>query len=687
MRMHCFLVLATILALAGVFTVGAQAQTIVAEQWSQRVSYHYYDDRPCGVATDPAGNIYVAGSIGSPVNETDFIVMKYAPNGSRIWYLTYNGPGTGHDYANDMVMDAAGNVYVTGYTFTHGWDQISVFTTLKVNNLGQLQWAVNYTGPVNGWDVADAIALDNQGNVYVTGGTMGATNSRDYTTIKYNSVGVQQWVAYYNGPMDGYDYSHDLAVDAAGNIYVTGQTQVGGPNFVYDYATVKYNNQGIQQWVATYNGPDNGFDNAQKLVLDENSNVYITGESCTPTNTPRTATIKYSSDGVQQWVARYPDPPNADNSPSDLALDQDGNVIVTGRHFITGTPQQFLTIKYSPAGLELWSKLYTSPSNGSFGAGAAALVVDPAGNIYVAGAISLLPDYEAECTVLKYDPQGNQQWEAHHVVDTLQGNDGGTWGRYITLDNSGDVIVAGEFCFGGEVMDHDFITLKLDQTAGIFAAAMTPLVSPIIIPPQGGSFGYYLQAFNNVQNNLATDFWWKAILPTGTSLMLGSETMVLPLDSTSQLRTQRLPDESLAGNYQFILFAGDHPGMIWASDTLLVTKLATGDGANFKACVDDGKASISGPLEINPSSVRLYPSYPNPFNATTMIRYGLPTADQVSLMVYDTAGRLVTTLVDDWQGAGNQQVDFNGSDLPTGLYFYRLRVGQYFFTAKLVLLK
>ena len=58
-------------------------------------------------------------------------------------------------------------------------------------------------------------------------------------TIKFDSNGVEQWVASYNGPLDGYDYAYDIAVDTDGNVYVTGESY--GYGQYRDYATVKYN--------------------------------------------------------------------------------------------------------------------------------------------------------------------------------------------------------------------------------------------------------------------------------------------------------------------------------------------------------------------------------------------------------------------------------------------------------------
>jgi len=85
--------------------------------------------------------------------------------------------------------------------------------------------------------------------VYVTGQSAGSGTSDDYATIKYNASGVQEWVARYNGPGNRDDRAYAIAVDDAGNVYVTGQSGLG---IWADYATIKYNASGVEQWVARY---------------------------------------------------------------------------------------------------------------------------------------------------------------------------------------------------------------------------------------------------------------------------------------------------------------------------------------------------------------------------------------------------------------------------------------------------
>jgi hypothetical protein len=99
----------------------------------------------------------------------------------------------------------------------------------------------------------------------VTGQSIGSGTGNDYVTIKYNSAGAELWTATYNGPGNSDDWAYSIAVDGSGNVYVTGGSR--GSGTLDDFATIKYNANGVEQWVQTYNGPGNGNDVAASIAL------------------------------------------------------------------------------------------------------------------------------------------------------------------------------------------------------------------------------------------------------------------------------------------------------------------------------------------------------------------------------------------------------------------------------------
>lgn len=242
---------------------------------------------------------------------------------------------------------------------------------MKYNSAGEQQWVARYNGEANNGGVATAIAVDKSGNVYVTG-----TSGDDYVTIKYNSAGEQQWVARYDGPGHDLDAAYAIAVDTSDNVYVTGFSGGAGTNL--DYATIKYDSAGQQQWVARYDGPVSGFDEAAAMAIDSSGNVYVTGISLGSDTVIDFVTVKYDSLGKEQWVARY-----NNGGGSAIALDSSANVYVTGYSNDPRTGTDYATIKYNPAGQEQWVARYNGPANDTDQA--AAIAVDAVGNVYVAG--------------------------------------------------------------------------------------------------------------------------------------------------------------------------------------------------------------------------------------------------------------------------------------------------------------
>ena len=106
--------------------------------------------------------------------------------------------------------------------------------------------------------------------------------------------------------------------------------------------------------------------------------------------------------------------------------------------------------------------------------------------------------------------------------------------------------------------------------------------------------------------------------------------------------------------------------------------------------VEGGNNYISGIDEANSGmihSYHLYQNYPNPFNPSTRIDYQLPASALVIVKVFDILGKEIETLVDEHQNAGNHSVLFNASNLPSGVYLYKIKAGTYHDTKKLLLLK
>ena len=135
-----------------------------------------------------------------------------------------------------------------------------------------VSWVSRYDGDTEDDDGGQAITIDIEGNIYVTGYSWGDTSSSDYATMKYDTDGNRLWVARYNGPANAEDWALDLVLDTSGNLCVTGWSQGEGTDA--DCATIKYDREGNQLWVSRYDGPANGYDLAYSLANDFSSNIF-----------------------------------------------------------------------------------------------------------------------------------------------------------------------------------------------------------------------------------------------------------------------------------------------------------------------------------------------------------------------------------------------------------------------------
>jgi hypothetical protein len=334
------------------------------------------------LVVDDSGNVCVTGPIlaSGPANY-DYATIKYGSSyGTQLWFKGMGGGGT--DVAQDIGMDGSGNFYVTGYFYTSPTWYLD-FVTAKYASDGTPLWSRNFNGPVSGDDSASTIAVTISGDVYVTGQAKVTPMTRGYGTVKYNSSGSQIWSRYYVGPGGLTGYALAIAVDGSGNVYVTGKSLGSGTGL--DYATIKYDAAGNQLWVQRYNGPGNGHDEAYAIAVDDYGNVYVTGFSVGSGTYADYATVKYDPSGTELWVQRYNGPGNYTDKATDLALDGSGNVYVTGWSIQSGSGSYFdmATLKYTPEGTLLWEKRYNGPANISDGGNA--IDLDNSGNVYVTG--------------------------------------------------------------------------------------------------------------------------------------------------------------------------------------------------------------------------------------------------------------------------------------------------------------
>ena len=349
------------------------------QQWVRTYDNPYGDaDSPSDMVVDALGNVYITGSSGLN-NQSDILTLKYNSNGDLLWSKLYDGGKQAQDAAWALALDASGNVYVTGSTNSDHYVYTSDAIIIKYNNDGVQQWVVTYAGAnPNSPDVGYAIQVPGDGFVYITGVISEDINFGDCLTMKYNTSGQLQWVRNWDSPFHHDDFAVDLDIDGGGNVYITGLTRESEENI--DYVTVKYDANGNQMW---YKAMDSTADDrATNIEVDGMNNIVITGD-IRPNDKRNFLTVKYNASGDVLWSKKFIPVDSCYASPSKMVLDNANNIYITGlarRDECSRT--YYATIKYSPNSATEWTKYYTGAGDRS---DAHDIAVDAKGRVYVIG--------------------------------------------------------------------------------------------------------------------------------------------------------------------------------------------------------------------------------------------------------------------------------------------------------------
>lgn len=435
------------------------------------------DDFGRYITLDANGNVYVTGKApcfdeNSTNNGLDFITISYnhqlQPD-NILWSNYYNGSASLDDSAIAMIIDnnglPNGFLYVTGTSQENGGG--TDITTIQYDlTTGNQNWIQKYHNGSNNYAVS--VAIDADGYVYVAGNiSTGGTYRIGLRKYDYQNGGQQIWFHTY--PISQFkDWVSKMVIDKQGNIYTTGQsvaTQDKDGNTITSYMFIlKVNSDGTQQWYQTFKNSTAGLDRGNDIVVEDGTispyswNVYITGSTSNNVQQSQMTTIKYSTDGTQQWFNNYGDDPNYIGYSSkaiSLGYIFCGNCPNVGHWdvFVTGTGQfstsveDIITLKYSQSGVQQWDMKYNYGNNTINLP--KSIASDVYGNVFVAGLGN-----NSQYVILKYSLEGVLQWWY-------------TWGAgghmntaySMVLDPAGEPYVTGEYY--GSNNNYDYGTTAL----------------------------------------------------------------------------------------------------------------------------------------------------------------------------------------------------------------------------------
>jgi hypothetical protein len=444
-----------------------------------------------GFSVDAHGCVFVCGvtqNVNSGVNE--IVTIKYSKEGERKWVRTYANPGADLDNARPKIK-ATGNcgLYVGFTYYPYSGAGNSDITLLKYDSVGTQQWAAPYNGSGNAEDVFTGLSPDALGNVYVSGVSYTNSGNYDFLVLKYNSNGIKQWEYQHDGSGQ-VDYSLSVAA-YSGFVYAMGGTYNSVGNA--DFFTVKLNSSGVEQWSATYNGPDDLDDFASALAVDNSGNAIITGSSINAAGNYDFVTVKYNSNGIEQWANIYDGGTGDDELATGIVCDSNGNIFLTGNKGPfnqTAFPPNFMllfqqnpkldfadaiiTLKYNSSGNEEWVQQEYEPLSQTVFASnstVSGIALDNAGNPYIAGYRLNYTSNSQQTSfsvgtlfiAVKYNTQGSVLWKRGFSGTALQNQNitfrlGSAFG--ISVPKEDEVYITGGAA-AGQGNSFAFTTIKI----------------------------------------------------------------------------------------------------------------------------------------------------------------------------------------------------------------------------------
>ncbi len=449
--------------LAKTFLAQSQTAAGVTREWvSRHNAAANGDDVGYAIAVDDSGYVYVTGYSFNASGNRDYITIKYSNDGVKKWVARFNGPANQDDVAYALAVDNEGNVYVGGYSVNVNLNRD--FVTIKYNSSGVRQWVARYNGPGNCHDGIFTLRLDHDNNVCVAGYSYGNNTEYDWAVIKYNGAGVKQWLYRYDGPSQLDDCAYEMAIDKANSVHVAGYS--AGVDGDFDFYALQLDNAGALQWSARYDAAADSTDIANDIALDDNGNVYLTGFSLNKAGNFDYLTIKYDAAGILLWLARYNGAAAGYDRAMDVAVDANGNVLVTGRSWGgINTSDDWATVKYDNAGVKQWAVRYNGTGDGPDIA--YRVWADAAGNVYVDG-YSYRGDFGCfDYTTIGYDAAGVKQWLVRYDGPAKLSD----FSYDMALDAAGAIYITGGS--GSKTNGLDLVTIKYKNPSST-AAAIAP---------------------------------------------------------------------------------------------------------------------------------------------------------------------------------------------------------------------
>jgi hypothetical protein len=505
----------------------------------------------------------------------------------------------------------------------------------------EVEWLKIYDGIGNGNDFVNDMKIDKDHNIYLAGRSEGIDGTPDFIVMKYSNNGDSVFNLRFISSQNAWDEANSIAVDSVKNIYAIGRASFGQSSFYSVF--FKYSANGNVLWSKIFfNNPDS-VSEGLKVVLDHQENPVI-GYMRYQQHSSVLFT-KYTSNGDSLWTTKINDD-TSDYQLNFLLADTLGNVYATlTQSYYNGgdvPERKIILLKLNQSGSIVWYKSIQGDAPRK-------LVFDNASNI--------LLETHGDGKVLKFTQNGDSLWkyESNGLLTD------------IAIDKDNNIIVSG---YTGGIGSFDYLVNK--------------------ISPEGGEI--WSKTFNSDEG--LRDF--------ASSIAVDNENNIYVTGSSNDMFSQGLCytlKYNLVGELKWQLrfdaphsiFENPHSIFIVDSNSAIIGGDFTDstNGANFFVMKIKQKlgTSIQQSNDNLPTQYFLSQNFPNPFNPITKIEFSIPKSGIVKIEIFDVLSRKVKELLNQDLSFGSYAVDFDASDLSSGIYYYRLSTKEFIQMKKAVLLK
>lgn len=338
----------------------AQNSLLASEDW--------VTDSPSGsifrkisVQTDPSDNVYVAGHLLNGSGNHDIIIQKLDNTGALLWEETYDGPGSGEDFAAALFVDGSGNVYVTGATTVSPTVGFSI-VALKFKGGGAFEWAYVYNnGSINSPLAGGTAIYDDGTYTYVTGSCFGSTTSADFVTIKLDTDDGSEVWSTKRDKNNLRDFPVAIQVRPT-TVTARGVAEVSPGAFMSAGATHD-KTTGVDTGMDVAGDTVAGINDIFDVVTDADGNTFMAGTTYSPTSGYDWLMLWIAPGEVENLRITETSSGNADDRALAVLMDIDGNFYVAGYFTVAGEGKNIGLAKYTTAGDLLWKRTYNGEAN------------------------------------------------------------------------------------------------------------------------------------------------------------------------------------------------------------------------------------------------------------------------------------------------------------------------------------